>query len=75
MNYFFFYSFSIDIPRQTPSPQTLLLQSECPRQFNPLSHGVHIPPPQSLSVSFPLTVLSLQVGAKIQDEFFFSIIF
>ncbi|CAF3570661.1 unnamed protein product [Rotaria sordida] len=54
-----------DVPRQITPSQTSLTQSLLTLHFKPSSHFGHNPPPQSSSVSGPFSVLSLQVGAKI----------
>ncbi|CAF1169825.1 unnamed protein product [Rotaria sordida] len=53
-----------DVPRQITPSQTSLIQSLLSLHFKPSSHLGHNAPPQSSSVSGPLSVLSLQVGAE-----------
>ncbi len=47
----------------TPPKQTPLWQSPLPLQVRPLTHLVHVAPPQSTSDSVPFLTRSVQVGA------------
>lgn len=55
------------VSQQNPSTQKLLWQSVFTRHFLPWAHAGHVPPPQSISVSVPFLMPSLQVAVAAEQ--------
>jgi hypothetical protein len=53
---------SNDLYWQIPELQTPLMQSLPALHILPDAHAAHVPPPQSMSVSFPFLTMSVQVA-------------